>query len=239
MPPPGDSKCQTTRHHRPVHGSPRIRQLIVPSLRFFFSHVASCPPPLSTLGPRALTFLSLLYLSSAFTCAPACALPGMSRSSTLTQAVYTLLGAAFFVLPLASAQVPGNTTCKDPSVTWYNNPDGLNPCEMYGKLRAICDNGCECSLIHRALCAVVKLHLLELVVRPLVFMKVVATAPHAPAIPSFVLPLILPQIADTVPTMDRALPPDTCRSQMPICCCNRCAAPSTFTRRCTDRRLFH
>ncbi|KAH7103440.1 hypothetical protein BKA62DRAFT_61441 [Auriculariales sp. MPI-PUGE-AT-0066] len=31
------------------------------------------------------------------------------------------------------------TTCKDPSVTWYNNADGLNPCQQYEKLRQLCD----------------------------------------------------------------------------------------------------
>jgi len=89
----------------------------------------------------------------------------MSRSSTLAQAVYTLLVATLLLVPLASAQVPGNTTCKDPSVTWYNNPDGLNPCEMYGKLRAICDNGCESLLNYRTLCAVVEVRLWKLVVK--------------------------------------------------------------------------
>ncbi|EJD50685.1 hypothetical protein AURDEDRAFT_112257 [Auricularia subglabra TFB-10046 SS5] len=35
------------------------------------------------------------------------------------------------------------TTCKDPSVTWYNNKDGLNPCQQYEALRRICDSTFE------------------------------------------------------------------------------------------------
>ncbi|KAH7092709.1 hypothetical protein BKA62DRAFT_723351 [Auriculariales sp. MPI-PUGE-AT-0066] len=41
-----------------------------------------------------------------------------------------------------------NTKCKDPSVTWWNNQDGLNPCEQYAALRKNCDSGYEVPVLN-------------------------------------------------------------------------------------------
>ncbi|KAH7092702.1 hypothetical protein BKA62DRAFT_723331 [Auriculariales sp. MPI-PUGE-AT-0066] len=35
------------------------------------------------------------------------------------------------------------TSCKDQSVTWYDNQDGLNPCQQYSELRKLCDTSYE------------------------------------------------------------------------------------------------
>ncbi|KZW03213.1 hypothetical protein EXIGLDRAFT_600934 [Exidia glandulosa HHB12029] len=40
-----------------------------------------------------------------------------------------------------------HTTCKDPSVTWYNNQDGLNPCQQYEALRRLCDASYEVPIL--------------------------------------------------------------------------------------------
>ena len=44
-----------------------------------------------------------------------------------------------------ASRAMSTTTCKDPSVTWYNNQDGLNPCQQYQALRQLCDVGCQCN----------------------------------------------------------------------------------------------
>ncbi|KZV86107.1 hypothetical protein EXIGLDRAFT_622324 [Exidia glandulosa HHB12029] len=36
-----------------------------------------------------------------------------------------------------------HTTCKDPSVTWYNDDQGLNPCQQYETIRRYCNSGYE------------------------------------------------------------------------------------------------
>lgn len=49
---------------------------------------------------------------------------------------------AVATLSVRDAWAVSQVTCKDPSVTWYNNADGLNPCQQYEALRRLCDANC-------------------------------------------------------------------------------------------------